>query len=65
MPEPANNIGDVDAAFASAAKVVEADYDYAMVTHAPLEPNNTTAWWHDGVMEIWTPTQQPNPGTPR
>jgi len=62
LPPPATNIGDVDAAFASAAKVVEADYDYGMVTHAHLEPQSTTAWWHDGVMEIWTQTQQPNSG---
>lgn len=57
MPAPATNVGDVDAAFASAAKVVEASYDYAMVSHQQLEPENSTAWWHDGVMEIWTPSQ--------
>ncbi|HEX3139579.1 MAG TPA: molybdopterin cofactor-binding domain-containing protein, partial [Rhizobacter sp.] len=61
-PTPANNVGDVDAAFASAAKVVEASYDYAMVSHQQLEPQNSTAWWHDGTMEIWTPTQQADSG---
>ncbi|MCU1318584.1 MAG: hypothetical protein JWP98_102 [Edaphobacter sp.] len=62
MPAPANNVGDVDAAFASAAKVVEASYDYAMVSHQQLEPENSTAWWHDGTMEIWTPSQQADRG---
>jgi isoquinoline 1-oxidoreductase beta subunit len=62
MPAPANNVGDVEAAFASAAKVVEASYDYAMVSHQQLEPENSTAWWHDGTMEIWTPSQQADNG---
>ncbi|TCK75648.1 xanthine dehydrogenase family protein molybdopterin-binding subunit [Acidipila rosea] len=62
MPAPANNVGDVDTAFGSAAKVVEASYDYAMVSHQQLEPQNSTAWWHDGIMEIWTPTQQADRG---
>jgi len=62
MPAPANNIGDVDAAFASAAKVVESAYDYAMISHQQLEPQVTTAWWHDGCMELWTPSQQSDRG---
>ncbi|CAN5557712.1 xanthine dehydrogenase family protein molybdopterin-binding subunit [soil metagenome] len=62
LPAAASNVGDVDAAFASAAKVVEASYDYAMVSHQQLEPQNSTAWWHDGVMELWTPSQQADRG---
>ena len=62
MPAPANDVGDVDAAFASATKVVEANYDYAMVSHQQLEPQNNTAWWHDGIMEVWSPTQQGDRG---
>jgi isoquinoline 1-oxidoreductase subunit beta len=61
-PPPATNIGDVDAAFASAAKVVEASYDYAMVSHQQLEPQNSTGWWHDGIMELWTPSQSADRG---
>ncbi|MCL2524318.1 MAG: molybdopterin-dependent oxidoreductase [Betaproteobacteria bacterium] len=57
-----SNIGDVDRAFASAAKTIEAYYEYPFVAHANMEPQNTTAWWHDGVMELWAPTQQPNRG---
>jgi isoquinoline 1-oxidoreductase subunit beta len=60
-----NNVGDVDKSFASAAKTVEAFYDYPFVPHAPLEPMNTTAHWHDGVMEMWVPTQQPDRGLPQ
>ena len=56
------NVGDVDRAFANAAKVIEAYYEYPFVAHANMEPQNTTAWWHDGVMELWAPTQQPNRG---
>ncbi len=59
---PAVNVGNVDAAFANAAKTVEAYYNYGFVSHSPLEPMNTTAYWHDGVMEIWSPTQQATPG---
>jgi isoquinoline 1-oxidoreductase beta subunit len=43
---------------------VEAYYDYSFVSHTTLEPMNTTAHWHDGIMEIWSPTQQPNRGLP-
>ncbi|HVG26143.1 MAG TPA: molybdopterin cofactor-binding domain-containing protein, partial [Acidobacteriaceae bacterium] len=63
MPSPpATNVGDVDAAFGSGAKVVEAAYDYAMVSHQQLEPQNSTAWWHDEKMEIWTPSQMADRG---
>ncbi len=59
-----DNVGDVDRAFVSAAKTVEAYYDYDFVGHTTMEPMNTTAHWHDGIMEIWCPTQQPNRGQP-
>ena len=53
--------GDVDAALASAAKVVEAEYYYPYISHATLEPQNATARFADGKMEIWAPTQLPAP----
>jgi len=59
---PDSNVGDVDQAFANAAKIVDAYYEYAFVAHANMEPQNATAWWHDGIMEMWVPTQQPNSG---
>ena len=62
--QPDENVGDVDKSFADAAKTVEAYYEYPFAAHAPLEPMNTTAHWHDGVMEMWVPTQQPDRGLP-
>jgi isoquinoline 1-oxidoreductase subunit beta len=56
------NIGDVDAAFATAAKVIDAEYMIPLLSHAPLEPQNSTAHFKDGKLEIWSPSQIPNPG---
>ena len=54
--------GDPDAALASAAKTVSATYFYPFISHATLEPQNCTASVVDGKVEIWAPTQNPQPG---
>ena len=54
--------GDIDAAFASAARTVSADYSYPFLAHGTLEPQNCTALFKDGAIEIWAPTQNPESG---
>ena len=52
-----NQSGDVKAALAGAAKVVEATYSYPYQNHAPLEPMNATALYTADRCEVWCPTQ--------
>jgi isoquinoline 1-oxidoreductase beta subunit len=60
--KPDTDVGNVDKSFADTTnKVIEAYYDYPFAPHVPLEPMNATAHWHDGIIEVWTPTQQPTP----
>lgn len=54
--------GDPAAAFGRASKTVEASYSYPFISHASIEPQNCTAWFHDGVLELWAPTQNPAAG---
>ncbi len=53
----ARNDGDVEAGFAAAAKVIEAEYYAPFLNHAPLEPMNCTALVKGGRVEVWAPTQ--------
>lgn len=54
--------GDIDKALAGAAKRVDASYSYPYLAHAPMEPMNCTARVSGGQVEIWAPTQNPEPG---
>ena len=53
------NQGDADAALASAAKVVTAEYYAPHLAHAPMEPPVATAVVADGKCEVWASVQSP------
>jgi isoquinoline 1-oxidoreductase beta subunit len=52
-------IGDPEAAFASAAKKLEAEYELPFLAHTTMEPPNCTALVRDGKCEVWAPVQNP------
>lgn len=54
--------GDAATALSGTPTVVEAAYSYPFISHAPLEPQNCTAHFRDGRLEIWAPTQTPAAG---
>jgi len=43
-------------------KNIKAAYFYPFLAHATLEPQNCTALFKNGVMEMWCPTQMPASG---
>ncbi len=51
--------GDVDAALASAARTLRAEYRAPWLAHMALEPMNCTVQFRDGRAEVWAPTQVP------
>lgn len=53
------DLGNVDAAFANAAKTVEAEYVVPHLSHMQMEPLVALARIKDGRAEIWAPTQNP------
>ncbi|WP_416908790.1 MAG: molybdopterin cofactor-binding domain-containing protein [Polymorphobacter sp.] len=59
--KPIYSEGDPDAALAKAAKRLKASYHYPFLAHAPLEPMNCTARYEGGKVELWAPTQNPEP----
>lgn len=59
---PIHASGDVGTAMAGAAKRITATYEYPFIPHLPLEPINCTARVTGDKVEIWAPTQNPEPG---
>jgi isoquinoline 1-oxidoreductase subunit beta len=57
-------VGDVDAGLKGAKKTVEAFYTFGFISHANLEPQNTTAWYQKDPagdkLEIWGSVQIPD-----
>ena len=54
----ARRIGDTQAAFGSAAKLIEAEYSSPYLNHATMEPQTCTAWLKpEGFLDVWTSTQ--------
>jgi isoquinoline 1-oxidoreductase beta subunit len=51
------NEGDIQAAFAAAAKTIEAEYHAPFLAHATMEPQNCTALVRDGRCIVWAPNQ--------
>jgi isoquinoline 1-oxidoreductase beta subunit len=53
----ARHDGDVDAAMATAARVIEATYDVPIIAHAPMEPLNAIAHVQADRVDVWVGTQ--------
>jgi CO/xanthine dehydrogenase Mo-binding subunit len=49
--------GDVDGAIGAAARVLQATYTHPYQAHASIGPSAAVATVHDGVAEVWSPTQ--------
>ena len=54
--------GEPSAKLSSAPKRVAARYDYPFIAHAPMEPQNCTARYRHGRLEVWAPSQTPQRG---
>ena len=54
--------GDPATKLAAAARRISARYEYPFIAHAPMEPQNCTARYADGKVEIWAPSQTPQRG---
>ena len=56
----AANRGDVDGTMKTAAKVIEATYQFPYLAHAALEPMDAVAHKNGDVLEIWGGHQMPD-----
>ncbi len=63
MPQKGSEIRKTgDPVFPDDGKTIEASYHYPHLAHANLEPQNCTAVFKDGAIEMWAPTQNPGGG---
>ncbi len=53
-------VGDVDAALASAARTIEARYEWPFMSHAMMGPSCAVADVRSGEATIWSSTQKPH-----
>lgn len=49
--------GDIDAAFKAADKIVEVDFEFPYLAHAPMEPLDCVVRYDGASAEIWTGSQ--------
>lgn len=55
--------GDTDAVFQRTdVRVVQSAYRFPIIAHNTLEPQNATAHFRDGKVEVWTTSQLPQAG---
>jgi isoquinoline 1-oxidoreductase subunit beta len=55
--------GDVDAVFQrSDVRVIQGAYRFPIIAHNTLEPQNATAHYRDGKVEVWATSQLPQTG---
>lgn len=55
--------GEVEAVFKRAdVKAIEANYTIPFIAHGTMEPQNCTAHFKDGKLEVWSTSQIPQPG---
>ncbi|MEM1044962.1 MAG: molybdopterin cofactor-binding domain-containing protein [Pseudomonadota bacterium] len=55
--KPVEEVGDIEAATSSAARIVEVTLEAPYLAHATMEPMNTTAHYTPDKLTIWSPTQ--------
>ena len=53
----ARKVGDAAGVLAGSTSTIDAAYEAPYLAHATMEPQNCTAWVHDGKVEVWAPTQ--------
>ncbi len=58
-PEPSifDEEGDAGTAFADASQNLTAIYEWPFLAHTCMEPMNCTAWFKDGHLDVWAPSQ--------